>query len=168
MPASTLLGIHIGKSLQTGSLAMNERRSNPLGPGAAAGRFLAGVFGLISGGIGLTVIVFLWGSPWNEFGAPPLVFRVFGSFIALGFVATGGAMLFGAITGSAAISAMRSMQNGTSPSQCGEPNGEDGPGLGLGYTCPQCSAPLSTQADVSPHGDVKCSFCNCWFNVHSK
>jgi Sec-independent protein translocase protein TatA len=51
------------------------------------------LIGIVPLGIGLTVIVFLWTA--SGFGAPPLIFRVFGSFVALGFVITGGAILFG-------------------------------------------------------------------------
>lgn len=143
---------------------MNERQSNPSGPANAAGRFLTGVFGLVFGGVGVTVIAFLWGSPWNEFGSPPLIFRVVGSFIALAFVAFGGTAVFGAFSAAEVFSGPRSLQNDANQSQ----GGEDGSALGLSYTCPHCSAPLSNKADVSPHGDVKCSFCNCWFNTHGR
>ena len=47
------------------------------------------LMGIVPLGIGLTVLGFLWLTPFNEFGSPPLFFRVFGSFIALAFVLTG-------------------------------------------------------------------------------
>jgi uncharacterized Zn finger protein (UPF0148 family) len=40
------------------------------------------------------------------------------------------------------------------------------PGAGT-YVCPHCAAPLQGKVDVSPSGDVKCPFCNSWFNVHN-
>jgi hypothetical protein len=52
--------------------------------------------GIIPLGIGLTVLGFLWSSSLDEFGRSPflLFFRIFGSFIALGFVLTGFGILF--------------------------------------------------------------------------
>ncbi|HVE59795.1 MAG TPA: hypothetical protein VNB22_23485 [Pyrinomonadaceae bacterium] len=34
------------------------------------------------------------------------------------------------------------------------------------YQCKNCGAALGEKADVSPSGDVKCSYCNKWFNIH--
>ena len=73
-----------------------SRRTDYRAPVPPAGKFLGGVFGLIFAGIGLTVIVFLWGALRDGFGSPPLFFRVFGTFIALAFVAFGGTMAVGA------------------------------------------------------------------------
>lgn len=143
---------------------MNDRRPHLPRRAGPAERFLTGVFGFVFGGIGLTVIAFLWGSPSNEFGSPPLVFRVFGSFIALAFVAFGGVALFGGLTAGDSTSSLGSMQSGQAQSV----DDESEPAGNMNYTCPRCSAPLSNKADVSPHGDVKCSFCNGWFNVHGK
>ena len=132
------------------------------------GVFVGLVFGLVFLGIGITVIVWMWTA--QGFGAPPLVFRVFATFIAIAFVAMGGAT---------AYSAARSLGGGHlqppfgQPSQpLEEPPLEDKLGEGfdrggqVGYTCPGCGAPLARGADVSPHGDVKCGHCGRWFNVH--
>lgn len=35
-----------------------------------------------------------------------------------------------------------------------------------GYDCVRCGAALSKNADVSPSGDIKCQYCNKWFNIH--
>jgi DNA-directed RNA polymerase subunit RPC12/RpoP len=35
-----------------------------------------------------------------------------------------------------------------------------------GYSCPHCGAPLAVGESISPHGDVKCAHCDCWFNIH--
>lgn len=37
----------------------------------------------------------------------------------------------------------------------------------VGYDCPSCGAALGKEADVSPSGDVKCGYCERWFNIHS-
>jgi DNA-directed RNA polymerase subunit RPC12/RpoP len=38
----------------------------------------------------------------------------------------------------------------------------------VGYQCAHCGATLGEQADVSPHGDVKCAHCGRWFNIHRR
>jgi hypothetical protein len=132
------------------------------------GVFVGLVFGLVFLGIGITVIVWMWTA--QGFGAPPLVFRVFATLIAIPFVAVGGAT---------AYSAARALRGGYEHPPFGQPPQpleelplEDKLGEGfdrggqVGYTCPGCGAPLARGADVSPHGDVKCGHCGRWFNVH--
>ncbi|MGB6221859.1 hypothetical protein [Haloferula sp.] len=107
------------------------------------------VFFSIFGFIGIALLVFLWGSG-DGFHDPPLVFKVFGSFIALGFMAVG----FGA-----PISAMKKgkeVDGGRTP-----PN----PEASGGYACPNCGANVKN-AEVSPSGDVKCPYCIGWWNIH--
>ena len=53
------------------------------------------LIGIVPLGIGLTVIGFLWGAPWDAFDSPPLFFRIFGSFVAMMFVLIGGGLVFG-------------------------------------------------------------------------
>jgi hypothetical protein len=127
-------------------------------PAAVAGRFIAGVFGLAFGGIGLTVIIALWS---GGMGDAPTFFKIVGSFIAIVFVAMGVAMVYGAITGGGLMAQQQSANDaatGTTSST----------GAPAGYTCPHCGAGLARDAEVSPMGDVKCSFCGRWFNVHGR
>jgi hypothetical protein len=35
------------------------------------------------------------------------------------------------------------------------------------YHCDQCGAVLGDDADVSPSGDFKCTYCGKWSNIHS-
>ncbi|MBD3675956.1 MAG: hypothetical protein HUJ26_20800 [Planctomycetaceae bacterium] len=35
------------------------------------------------------------------------------------------------------------------------------------YECDQCGATLGDNADVSPSGDFKCTYCGKWSNVHN-
>jgi hypothetical protein len=114
-------------------------------------RFVIGVFGFVFGGIGVTVICHLWTQ--DGFGAPPVFFKLFGSFIALAFVAMGGMFL---------VTALK-----TQPTQSSPPALEPSADTGAGYTCPACGARLGEDADVSPMGDVKCGYCRKWFNIHS-
>ena len=117
--------------------------------------------GIVPLGIGLTVLGFLWLSPFRQFGSPPLFFRIFGSFIALAFVLHGIALVSGKLTDphqlKSMLSRLRESQgiDTTSPSDAG-------------YACPYCNAPLDASANVSPHGDALCGHCGKWFNVHGR
>jgi DNA-directed RNA polymerase subunit RPC12/RpoP len=137
---------------------------DPLDPqrGAAPARFVAVVFGFIFAGIGVTVLVSLWSRPFGAFGSPPLIFRVLGSFIALGFIAVGGAVGLSTLLAGRAGS---SISNASGSAVERQNRGERGASSKPGYACPRCGAPLADEADVSPHGDVKCTYCNAWFNV---
>ena len=125
-----------------------QARLQPSGPG----RIIAAVFGFVFGGIGLTVLGSLWGE--RGFGEPPLFFKLFGSFIAIAFVAVGGITLFAAIKGPPAL-----------PENTGAASDATSH-AGSGYQCPACAARLGEGADVSPKGDVKCDYCKQWFNIH--
>ncbi len=116
-------------------------------------RLVGTVFGCVFVGIGVSVLGFLWSQPFGGFGSPPLFFRIFGSFIAIPFVAIGGFIAYSSITGIG----MRKWKSNSS-SSVNEKQGV--------YSCPNCNAPLSGSLDVSPHGDVKCGHCHGWFNIH--
>jgi DNA-directed RNA polymerase subunit RPC12/RpoP len=124
-------------------------------------RFIGGVFGLVFLGIGLVVIGSLWTAPFGAFGSPPLVSRLFGTLIAVAFVAMGGgiavASFLGRQTGNAAGSTASSSPPPASPSPSSS-----------AYLCSKCGAPLADKVDVSPHGDVKCTYCGAWFNIHQR
>lgn len=124
------------------------RPTPPTVPGPA--RFLGAVIGFIFAGLGLTVLGFLWTA--SGFGEPPLFFKVFGSFIALAFVALGGTAFFSALKAQPASSTSTATE---SPFRTGG-----------SYTCPACGARLGESVDVSPGGDVKCDYCRKWFNIH--
>jgi hypothetical protein len=129
-------------------------------------RFIPAVFGIAFFGIGLTVLGFLWLTPFDQFGSPPIFFRIFGSFIAMVFVAVGGATAYGAIFAKSSplmpsIDDLRTkLAQAASTAQRSAPDSPIG-----GYVCPHCGAPLQARTEVSPSGDVKCPFCSAWFNV---
>jgi DNA-directed RNA polymerase subunit RPC12/RpoP len=125
--------------------------------------WFARLIGIVPLGIGLTVLGFMWGAPFGEFGSPPLFFRIFASFIALGFVMFGGAMLFGSHL--ATPERMAGMARRLRDAQGQVPPPVE-PSSSAGYRCVHCSAPLGEGADVSPSGDVKCTHCGKWFNIH--
>ena len=131
------------------------------------------LFGIIPLGIGLTVLGFLWGSPFGHFGSPPLFFRVFGSFIALGFVMFGGVMIAsGSLIKSQGGQLRDMVQDLTEAAHSGVAQSNHSasdpePEQKVGYDCPNCGAALGEDCDVSPSGDAKCQFCKRWFNIHN-
>ena len=102
------------------------------------------------GFIGLTVIIALWTA--EGFHEPPLVFKLFGSFIGLAFVFVGLGVPLRALFG---------------PREPGSEQPQSSAGSGGGYKCPNCGAGLGFQ-EVSPAGDVKCAYCTKWFNIHAR
>ncbi|MES2660841.1 MAG: hypothetical protein V4689_19605 [Verrucomicrobiota bacterium] len=110
------------------------------------------LFFSIFGFIGIAVMAFLWGSG-DGFGSPPLFFKVFGSFIALGFMVMGfGVPLSLLRKRKGVVELMEEMIPKPPPAQ---------------LACPNCGANLGN-ADVSPSGDAKCSYCKGWFNIHRR
>ena len=127
---------------------------------ALAGRFIMGVVGFAFAGIGLTVLGFLWFGD-DGFGSPPLIFRLVGSFIAIVFVVFGGTM------GLSAVFARGLMADPTERLKALQGNAGAETRVPGSYVCPNCGATLGN-AEVSPLGDVKCTFCGSWFNIHSR
>lgn len=146
---------------------MNDRRPDPDLPG----RIVGAVFGCSFAGAGLAILIFLWASPFGEFHSPPLFVRVFGSFVAIPFVAIGGGLAYASITGKnprnltsgSVVGQLRELQRELN-SQSDTNESTSSPSVG--YDCPNCGARLGENADVSPHGDVKCTYCDRWFNIH--
>jgi DNA-directed RNA polymerase subunit RPC12/RpoP len=107
------------------------------------------IFGLFPVALGVTVLCSLW-LP-GGFGAPPLVFRVFGGLIGLFVISFGLLMLYGVLKSPASSASARDHTDSATPAA---------------YECSNCGAPLAASAEVSPHGDAKCPHCGSWFNIH--
>lgn len=128
------------------------------------------LFALIPLGVGLCVLGFVWSQPSSGFGAVPTFLKLFFSLVAGAFVLTGLAGLAGAASPESRmrqmLHSMKSLQRELGrPHQHGSTQtGSVGPPAA--YSCPNCGAPLDGAADVSPHGDVKCTHCDRWFNIH--
>src|SRR5688572_23189796 len=144
--------------------------SEPVSPLKTPGpfRFVGAIFGCVFAGIGVTVIYSMWFGEMGE-DAPTFI-KMFASFIALAFVAMGGTLAIGSIFGGgmmgntqAMIDQMQKLQSAHGAKES-KPPVTTGPG---NYICPSCAATI-TRADVSPLGDVKCTFCRSWFNIHGK
>ncbi len=127
-------------------------------------RILAGTFGFTFCGVGLAVLGFLWLSPFGHFHSPPLFFRIFGSFIAIPFVAIGGTALYTAITGKSMIEKQFERLHQFARELQKHAPSSDAPFSPGSLACPHCGAPIG-QAEISPSGDVKCTHCNNWYNV---
>jgi len=140
---------------------MSDSERPPVDPNSPIPRLIGSAFGLAFGGIGLTILIFMWTKSFNDWDSPPLFFRVFASFLAIPFIITG----FGALAGGLGPAKMSGLVDRLKQTQkeLGEESEKPAPSR---YICPNCSAPLASQADVSPHGDAKCIHCGAWFNIH--
>jgi hypothetical protein len=136
---------------------------------------MARVIGIVPLGIGLTVLTFAWSQSFDGgFGNIPIFFRLFVSFIALFFILIGGGIVFAGSKGgqsaliNQALDLQQQLQEGLKARGMTLPGEQtQGPPMtSEGYVCPSCNAPIGNNADVSPHGDVKCGHCGRWFNVH--
>jgi DNA-directed RNA polymerase subunit RPC12/RpoP len=137
---------------------------------------MARLIGIVPLGIGLTVLAFAWSNEFDGgFGSIPVFFRLFVSFIALGFILIGGAILFAGFAAGVPSSMVKHVVDLQQQLHEGmaarglTPPGDPGRAPQMtsdGYVCPSCNAPIGKKADVSPHGDVKCTHCGRWFNVH--
>ena len=124
----------------------------------------ARIVGACFGGIGLAVLGFLWGSSWNDFHSPPLFFRVFGTFVAIPFVVVGATAVFFKVPNVAErAAALRDQLKEAGLVENESKPAAPQPGK---LKCPNCGSSPS-QAEVSPHGDVKCDHCSRWYNVHT-
>jgi hypothetical protein len=130
---------------------------------------MARLFGIVPLGIGLTVLGFLWFSPFGEFHSPPLFFRIFGTFVALPFVFIGAAAIFASPEAMLrnARSRAESLARELKQSLPEQSDAIADTGSSAGYVCPSCNAPLGDNSDVSPSGDAKCGHCGRWFNIHA-
>ena len=112
------------------------------------------IFFSIFGFIGITILVSLWTA--SGFGAPPTVFKIFGSFIALAFIAMGFGVPLSALRKGEARFSMPNIN----AASVEKPKGSI-------YDCPNCGANVG-KVEVSPSGDLKCSYCNEWWNIHKR
>ena len=129
---------------------MNASKPQPPRPPLFALIFMS-MFGFI----GLAVFIGIWFGTARDF--PPLFFKLIASFIAIAFMAVG----FGT-----PISAWKDRHVLDAAVQPETPVAEetDAPPT-RGYKCPNCGAGLGPQ-EVSPKGDVKCTYCQKWWNIH--
>jgi hypothetical protein len=120
------------------------------------------LIGIVPLGIGLTLLGFLWGSPWDDFHSPPLVFRIMGSFVALMFILIGGGVVFGKMA--SPVERLKALQDEMREAGLTETPVVGTPPQPGKLKCPNCGSSPSA-AEVSPHGDVKCDHCSRWYNV---
>lgn len=127
--------------------------------------------GIVPAGVGVTLLIGLW-FPGSPFDFAPLFFKIFGSFVALMFILVGSVFLSGALSPERRLKSMLSVLQklqreqllAQESNQTAESHAEAK--VVAGYQCTTCGATLDAQAEVSPHGDVKCAHCGRWFNIH--
>ncbi len=131
--------------------------------------FIPRLMGIMPFGIGLTVLFFIWFGDAGPLGGAPLFFKVFASFVAMGFVLTGLTFFGGPslLKGQhqKMLDRVRELSKaaGHDLADSGSPPAEKSK---VNYSCPNCGSDLGEQADVSPSGDAKCEYCKRWFNIH--
>ena len=102
--------------------------------------------------LGVTMLKTPWiGIPW--------LFRFWGGLIAFACLAVGLIMVFGSM--------VRQILRNRDARDARAQTAVDAP-VNSGYACPNCGAPLASAADVSPLGDVRCGYCQQWFNVFGR
>ena len=118
-------------------------------------RAIAVIFGLI----GTLVIVHTWTE--TGLGEPPLFFKLFFTLVASVFVLIGIGGLLG--------KGLRAAPRVAGPDGVRSAGGGSGAAAGgrLDLSCPNCGATLDGEADISPSGDVRCGYCQRWFNVRA-
>jgi DNA-directed RNA polymerase subunit RPC12/RpoP len=116
-------------------------------------RIVAIVFSIPFIGVPIAMISMLWSN--DGFGGPPIAMKIVGSLIcgAVGFA--GLCMMFGSIFGKAVSTHHAAKTSHLTTSNKSE------------YKCSNCGASIGINSDISPSGDVKCQFCNSWFNVNT-
>jgi hypothetical protein len=112
------------------------------------------------GFVGVAVLIFLWAPSSDGFGAPPLFFRMFGSLIAIAFMAMGFGLPISALLARSESASATADPADTAVSQSSSSESQ------AGYRCPHCGAGLGQGEEVSPKGDVKCNYCQKWWNIH--
>ncbi len=139
-----------------------SRRPLMAGQASRGARFMQALFMVIFMGIfmgaGLTVLVHVWSATQFGIQSIPVFFRLFASFIALAFVLIG---LRGVIAALSGMSPHRGSAYRTDSKSAPRIRKRK-----TSYVCRHCGATLESGADVSPSGDVKCSYCDSWFNIH--
>ena len=121
--------------------------------------------GIVPVGVGLTLLFGLWTGS-GPFGMAPTMFKIMGSFVALMFLFVGSGFLFAKIDPEGQMRALsKELQRLQRANQSQHPDSAQ-PTPSAGYQCSSCGAHLDDNAEVSPHGDVKCDHCGRWFNIH--
>ena len=94
----------------------------------------------------------------------PIFMKLFGVFICLPFIGVGLALIFGKAP--SASEQLAALQKQVDETRTIPPLGAGTPVAPGKLKCPNCGSSPGT-AEVSPHGDVKCDHCSCWYNVHT-
>ena len=123
---------------------------------------LVGIIPLV---MGLAMLWEAWGSS-DSFHTPPLIFQIFESCFASILLLLGGSALLGRLKTASPVERLKALQEELREAGHTEtPAANEPPARGK-LKCPNCGSSPG-QAEVSPHGDVKCDHCSRWYNVHT-
>lgn len=100
------------------------------------------------------------GLPDSSLSGAPAFFKLMGSLVAFGFI-IGSAVMLRVIWSRKLKVGPAAMHGSISPAPA-EGNSSQ---QGLDLQCDHCGAGLEVSTEISPSGDVKCSYCKRWFNV---
>ena len=99
----------------------------------------------------IAMLTILWDD--TGFGSPPLAMKLFGTFVCLAVMFVGVAMAYGIIAGKRV-----GLQKGNhTPVKHNKRS----------YSCEHCGASIGAESEISPSGDVKCEYCNSWFDINN-
>ena len=101
----------------------------------------------------IAMLVMLWDN--DSLGAPPLPMQIFGSLICVAVASAGFCMAYSVITGKN-LARDKVTKSGNIPDS-----------IQSNYSCRNCGAGIGVDSEISPSGDVKCEYCNSWFNVNA-
>ena len=130
-------------------------------PHGTPAKFVGTVVGSMFACIGIAVIVFLWGSSGPM--GPPVFFKIFGSCVAICFVAIGGSLAYASVTGKSQQSRLGQRFGIRPRSQASDSQSRTDSAPDFG--CPNCGSGLAADTEISPSGDVKCPYCKQWFST---
>ncbi|WP_437188138.1 hypothetical protein SH668x_001568 [Planctomicrobium sp. SH668] len=103
-------------------------------------------------GLSTTLIVFIWS---GVFGPVHVFFKIVGTWIGICAISVTVGMI---------ANSMRIVSQSPASSQPAMPHG--GQSQSPRYHCEHCSAKLDKESTVSPLGDIQCTYCGKWFNIH--
>ncbi len=120
-------------------------------------KIFAIVFMLPFVAVPLFMMAMLWGE--SGFGGPPLFMKLAGTCICLAVMSGGLFGMYSIVTGKANRFKLNRQTGSFNHGPTAHRERGD-------YSCPHCGAAISTEAEISPSGDVKCPYCKSWFNVN--
>jgi DNA-directed RNA polymerase subunit RPC12/RpoP len=148
---------------------LSKSRSSP---GFALIRHLYLVMGLSMIGLASVTVFFYVKTLWASGASVDLTFRTVPMGVALVVFLLGVAFVRSALSLSRldgwekALEPVNWPDSGSISEPAGSERVEKEKAIRDAYQCTACGARIQDVSEVSPGGDVRCAYCNVWFNVH--